>query len=129
MMVAIIHQAMIDDAVVAATGSDYTCKPNSTCANTPEFQALNECAELGAAYRYSSEDDVKRYIKQQYHSYGALSWKSNNVTNDDGPCPDTGKHYEIYTKKYKEPLLTVQMCPCCQDTPSGPVPQERWRTN
>ena len=126
MMVAIIHQSMVDDAVVAATGSDdYTCKPNSNCAD--EFPNLRECSALGPAYKYNSLSQVKKAVAK--YKYVPNVKEGSEETTYGGPCPGQGKHLNLNYKSQWTGITTFS-CPCCEDTPSGPDPNQiRWATN
>lgn len=76
--------------------------------------AIN-CSELW--YPFSSPQEALRALKRKTGLHNLRLEKESETTR--GPCPEEGLHYAV--KHRGRYIASIVGCPCCQDSPSGPV--------
>jgi hypothetical protein len=90
-----------------------------TCAT--EYPSLRRCDSLPAGYIYSSPQAALNALKIRLGDKN-LSLRSPAPTTS-GPCPGVGTHYNV--RSGGAYVASIVCCPCCTDTPEGPVTMTR----
>ena len=88
-------------------------KPAKCCDNT--YPNALKCDNLW--YTYKSPQQALKILKQET-GRSSLNLSSKNPS-ESGPCPQKGWHYR--SMDGKDYVASIMGCPCCQDTPSGPI--------
>jgi hypothetical protein len=89
-----------------------------------EHPEMVRCDALPPEYRFASAQAALNALKAMERN-PRLSLRSPRPSTD-GPCPDVGTHWGVRdeTGRY---VASISCCPCCTDTPSGPVTMTRCR--
>jgi hypothetical protein len=79
------------------------------------------CSSLPDWYEYSSEDEAFKALKERAKDSGKKGELRKEKTRpaDRGPCPGQGTHTGV--RRGGEYVASIVCCPCCTDTPAGPV--------
>jgi Domain of unknown function (DUF4157) len=86
-----------------------------TCATV--YPAALNCESLPGPFTYSSPQAALQALK--------LSTEKSNLRlvspapSTGGPCPGVGMHYGV--KDGGVYIASISCCPCCRDTPAGPI--------
>jgi hypothetical protein len=92
-----------------------------TCAT--EYPDVPLCDSLPQGYTYRSAQAALAALKVRT---GNPSLRLvSDAPSTSGPCPGTGRHYGV--KSGGEYIASISCCPCCQDSPTGPVLLTRCR--
>lgn len=106
----------------ASPATDSDTKKPKTCAS--EHPELNICDGLPAKYRYSSENEAFEALKK-FTGSRTLKKGTRAVNSSDGsPCQGQGEHINV--RDGKPYAGSIVWCPCCTDTPAGPVLGKRY---
>jgi hypothetical protein len=92
-----------------------------TCAT--EYPDAVRCDRLPSQFTYSSPQAALADLKGQLGSPNLRLTSPNPSTG--GPCPGVGMHYGV--KDGGVYVASISCCPCCEDTPTGPVMRTRCR--
>ena len=96
-------------------------KKKKTCAT--EYPDVLLCDSLPDGYTYPSPQAALAALKAKYRD-PSLRLVSDRPSKS-GPCEGTGRHYGVRSGgKY---IASISCCPCCQDSPTGPVRLTRCR--
>jgi hypothetical protein len=86
-----------------------------TCATV--YPAALRCESLPGSFSYLSPQAALGALKL---STGISSLRLvNPAPSTGGPCPGVGMHYGV--KERGVYIASISCCPCCRDTPAGPV--------
>ena len=104
------------------------CEEKKTCSE--KYPDLVKCERL---YRYhlwsktKGTQVVKNYLQNERGRSGGISVKKDGEAHS-GPCAGRGgEHYKIQQRGAF--IGTCNMCPCCEDTPSGAEKWYAWDVN
>jgi hypothetical protein len=92
-----------------------TEKKKRTCAT--DFATLRRCDSLPDGYVYSGITAALAALKVQTGDKTLRLEKTETATR--GPCPRQGTHTKV--RSGGGYVATIVCCPCCKDTPAGPV--------
>jgi hypothetical protein len=81
------------------------------------------CDSLPGGYTFSSPQAALAELKRRTGNQN-LSLR-NPSPSTSGPCPGTGMHYNVRSGSTQ--IASIVCCPCCIDTPTGPVLANRCR--
>jgi hypothetical protein len=91
-------------------------KPNCMKA----FPNFKQCTSLPERYGFKSQQAALAYLKKQT-GISDLSLRSP-AASQSGPCPGQGEHFNVRSSGDKNKYTgSIVCCPCCQETPNGPV--------
>jgi hypothetical protein len=90
-----------------------------TCAT--RYPTLRQCNSLPPGYTYSSPQAALNVLKVRLGKKD-LRLHQHAVTTS-GPCPGIGMHYNVRLGSQK--VASIGCCPCCTDTPAGPISMTR----
>lgn len=122
--VAVVYVATRDETTDITT--DTTAEPRveerpRSCAT--EYPGVRTCAGLPSQFVYPSPQAALTALKTRT---GDPSLRLVNAApSTSGPCPGVGMHYGV--KSGGVYVASISCCPCCQDTPQGPLLQTRCR--
>ncbi|HXT27537.1 MAG TPA: DUF4157 domain-containing protein [Candidatus Eisenbacteria bacterium] len=88
-----------------------------------EYPTYRVCAELPSEYVYSSAREALEEIKRRLGKYNLRLHNPSPTTS--GPCVGQGTHYNV--RDGNDRVASIACCPCCSDTPKGPVALTRCR--
>ena len=108
-------------AVTQVRDEPHTEEQKRTCATA--FPEIPICDSLPSGYTFSSVTQALNALKQALGKSN-LSLRSPAPATS-GPCPGIGTH--IGVKDGGTYVASIVCCPCCMDTPSGPVMSTRCR--
>ena len=86
-----------------------------------EYPSLVLCSNLPSGYRYPSRQAAFQDIVRQSPGRNLRMEKTRTATR--GPCPGVGTHTAV--KDGGVYVASIVCCPCCSDTPAGPVQSTR----
>jgi hypothetical protein len=86
-----------------------------TCATV--YPAALRCESLPGSFTYSSPQAALQALKLSTGKSNLRLVSPNPSTG--GPCPSVGMHYGV--KDGGVYIASISCCPCCRDTPTGPV--------
>lgn len=92
-----------------------TEKRKRTCAT--EFPGLRRCDSLPDGYVYSGITAALAALRAHTGDKNLRLEKTETTTS--GPCPGQGTHTKV--RSGGGYVATIVCCPCCKDTPAGPV--------
>jgi hypothetical protein len=96
-------------------------KKKKTCAT--EYPDVRLCDSLPGGYSFRSPQAALAALKART---GDPSLRLvSDAPSTSGPCPGTGRHYGV--KSGGKYVASISCCPCCQDSPTGPVRLTRCR--
>ena len=87
------------------------------------FPDLPSCGSLPQGYTFPSPQAALNHLKTKLGNPD-LSLRSPAPTTG-GPCPGLGTHYGV--RHGRDHVASIVCCPCCMDTPQGPVVATRCR--
>lgn len=93
-----------------------------TCAT--DHPGVPLCSSLPSQYTFRSPQAALNALKTSLHN-PSLSFHSGGARATGGPCPGIGTHYNVRFQGQK--VASITCCPCCLDTPNGPVTATRCR--
>jgi hypothetical protein len=93
------------------TSNDGDC----TCAGKHSDKPL--CSSLPDGYEFPGQGPALQALKRALGDHRLRIHSTRPTT--DGPCPDIGTHINIRQGKHR--AGSIVCCPCCTDTPIGPV--------
>jgi hypothetical protein len=103
------------------TAEPRTGERRRSCAT--EFPGVRACASLPPQFVYPSPQAALATLKART---GDQSLRLVNAApSTSGPCPGTGTHYGV--KGGGVYIASISCCPCCKDTPQGPIMLTRCR--
>jgi hypothetical protein len=85
------------------------------CANTYPDMVL--CDSLPGRYQFRSTTAALNALKSSENDKDLRITSPSPATS--GPCPGVGMHYGV--KSGGKYVASIVCCPCCKDTPAGPV--------
>ena len=95
-----------------------------TCANFSHL--MKECRDLPSGYDYDDLDTPAKKLKEQPGCGRCQVDKGPAMTRMDcDPAP--GRHFGYIIPKTDISCGSIGQCPCCLDTPEGPVPIVRYK--
>lgn len=125
-VVAVVYVATREEAPAVATPTGVAAEPRTeekrrSCAT--EFPELRLCASLPPQFTYSSPQAALNALKTRLGDPQLRLVSPAPSTS--GPCPGVGMHYGV--KSGGVYVASISCCPCCTDSPSGPLAQTRCR--
>ncbi len=88
-----------------------------------EYTDFLLCSSLPSGYSFTSPNAALNEMKRVTGNKSLRLHSPSPTTS--GPCPGTGTHYNV--RDSSERMGSIVCCPCCTDTPAGPVMSTRCR--
>jgi hypothetical protein len=98
-----------------------TATRTRTCAT--EFPGVRECDGLPSEFTFASPQAALNTLKARLRDPSLRLTSPRPSTS--GPCPGVGMHYGVMSGGTY--IASISCCPCCRDTPAGPVMLTRCR--
>ena len=104
----------------AVPTADTDTRPRTCATEHPE---VRQCDGLPSEFTYSSPQAAVNVLKARLGDPSLRLTSANPSTS--GPCPGVGMHYGV--KSGGTYIASISCCPCCRDTPAGPILLNRCR--
>lgn len=111
-----------EDDMLPNTATKGKCDDDKETCDS-KFPGLIKCNSLPCSYRYDSDTAALNALRKTMGINNLKIVSKNNASS--GPCAGQGWHYGV--KGGGRYIASLLGCPCCEDTPAGPILKKRWR--